>query len=111
VARAISGEGLRFLGVGVTFGLLAASIAISPRGRRSGAHLNRRGHARLPAARRRTPNDLAGYVVGQALGALLGTAAFPLALGPCAASIATAATRLDAARGGLGGVAIEAVLT
>jgi glycerol uptake facilitator-like aquaporin len=40
VSRAIPGEGLRFLVAGVTFGLLAAGIALSPLGRRSGAHLN-----------------------------------------------------------------------
>jgi aquaporin Z len=111
VARAIPGEGLRFLVVGVTFGLLAASIAISPLGRRSGAHLNPAITLGFWLRRDVHPNDLAGYVVAQALGAILGTVAFSLALGSWAASIATAATRPDDALGDLGGLAVEAGLT
>jgi len=56
-------------------------------------------------------DDLAGYVAAQVAGAILGTAAFSLALGSWAASIATASTHPDAALGPVGAAAVEAALT
>lgn len=102
--------GVRFLLVGLNFGMLSGLIAVSPLGRRSGAHLNPavtlafwlRGHVH--------PHDLAGYLAAQFLGALLGTAAFAAALGPWAESIRHARTS-PAAVGAVAGVAIEAALT
>ena len=101
---------VRFLLVGMNFGLLSGLIAVSPLGRRSGAHLNPavtlafwlRGHVHR--------HDLAGYLVAQFAGALLGTAAFAAALGPWATSIHHARTS-PAPVGTATGVAIEAALT
>lgn len=101
---------VRFLLVGLTFGLLSGVIAVSPLGRRSGGHLNPavtlafwlRGHVHR--------HDLAGYLAAQFAGALIGTAAFAAALGPWATSIHHARTS-PAAVGTATGVAIEAALT
>jgi aquaporin Z len=102
--------GVRFLLVGLNFGLLSGLIAVSPLGRRSGAHLNPavtlafwlRGHVHR--------HDLAGYLAAQFAGALIGTAAFALALGRWATSIRHARTS-PAPVGTAAGVAIEAALT
>jgi glycerol uptake facilitator protein len=64
----------RLVLIGIVFGVLAAAVALSPPGRRSGAHLNPavtvgfwlRGH---------TPSrDVLGYVVAQVVGAFVGAA-------------------------------------
>lgn len=102
--------GVRFLLVGVNFGVLSGLIAVSPLGRRSGAHLNPavtlafwlRGHVHR--------HDLAGYLAAQFVGALIGSAAFATALGSWASSIHHARTS-PAAVGAAAGVAIEAALT
>jgi len=103
-------EGVRFLLVGLNFGALSGLIAVSPLGRRSGAHLNPavtfafwlRGHVHR--------HDLAGYLTAQFLGAFIGTAAFAIALGPWAVGIDHARTS-PATVGAATGVAIEAALT
>lgn len=102
--------GVRFLLVGLNFGVLSGLIAVSPLGRRSGAHLNPavtlafwlRGHVHR--------HDLAGYLAAQFLGALVGTVLFALALGPWAASIHHARTS-PAPVGALAGIGIEAAMT
>lgn len=101
---------VRFLLVGINFGLLSAAIAVSPLGRRSGAHPNPavtlafwlRGHVH--------PHDLAGYLAAQFAGALAGTAAVGLALGGWATSIHHARTSPTPV-GAFAGVAIEGALT
>jgi aquaporin Z len=85
-------SGLRFVTIGLTFGLLVAAVALSPLGRRSGAHLNPavtfgfwlRGHIHL--------HDLAGYAIGQALGALAAAALLQGVWGSWASRIDDAAT-------------------
>jgi aquaporin Z len=85
-------SGLRLLAIGLAFGLLVAAVALSPLGRRSGAHLNPavtfgfwlRGHIHL--------HDLAGYVTGQALGALAAAALLRGVWGGWAGRIDDAAT-------------------
>lgn len=103
-------KGIRFLLVGLNFGALSGLIAVSPLGRRSGAHLNPavtlafwlRGHMHR--------HDLAGYLTAQFVGALIGTAAFGIALGSWAGSIDHARTS-PAPVGTATGFAIEAALT
>lgn len=101
----------RLVLIGIAFGVLAAAVALSPPGRRSGAHLNPavtvgfwlRGH---------TPGrDVLGYAVAQAAGALLAAAVFAAAWGPWAASVNTARTVPDPHLGLAGAAGIEAALT
>jgi aquaporin Z len=95
----------------MAFGVLAAFVALSPAGRRSGAHLNPavtvgfwlRGHT--PA------RDALGYVVAQIAGALLAAAVFSAAWGPWASSVNTARTVPEPHLGLPGVAGIEAALT
>ena len=74
VQSVIHSHSLRLLITGLLFGGTGSLVAVSPLGRRSGAHLNpavslafwRRGHMH--------PHDLAGYITAQIAGALAGTA-------------------------------------
>jgi aquaporin Z len=74
VASAVPDHSVRLLITGVLFAGTGSLVAVSPLGRRSGAHLNpsvtlafwRRGHMH--------PHDLAGYIVAQVAGAFAGTA-------------------------------------
>ena len=102
---------VRLVLIGIAFGVLAAIVATSPIGRRSGAHLNPavtlgfylRGHT--PA------RDLVGYVAAQLAGALVAAVGFVSAWHAWAPSIHGART---APAGGLpvwGAIAIEAALT
>jgi aquaporin Z len=101
---------VRFLLVGLTFGLLSALVAVSPPGRRSGAHLNPAVTIAFWLRGDVHRHDLAGYLAAQFAGALVGTSAFALALGPWARSIGHARTT-PAPVGAATGVAIEAALT
>jgi aquaporin Z len=89
---AVPWSGLRFVAIGLAFGLLVAAVALSPLGRRSGAHLNPavtfgfwlRGHIHF--------HDLAGYTAGQFLGALAAAALLRSVLDGWASRIDDAAT-------------------
>jgi aquaporin Z len=101
----------RLVLIGIAFGLLAAVVALSPVGRRSGAHLNPavtlgfvlRGHTPV--------RDGVGYAAGQVAGATAAAAAFVVALGHWARSVGDARTAPGHAIGGAVVVAIEAGLT
>ncbi len=101
---------VRFLLVGLNFGVLSGLIAVSPLGRRSGAHLNPAVTLAFWLRGQVHPHDLAGYLAAQFLGALLGTGLFALALGSWAASIHHARTS-PAPVGAATGIGIEAALT
>lgn len=101
----------RLVVIGIAFGVLAAAVALSPPGRRSGAHLNPavtvgfwvRGH---------TPwRDALGYVGAQVLGALTAAAIFTAALGGWADTVDDARTVPEPALGAAAVVGIEAALT
>ena len=74
VTSVVGDHSARLLITGLLFAGTGSLVAVSPLGRRSGAHLNpsvtlafwRRGHMH--------PHDLAGYVVAQVAGALVGAA-------------------------------------
>jgi aquaporin Z len=86
------GHGMKLIVIGMAFGVAAAAVALSPLGRRSGAHLNPavtagfwlRGHVH--------PHDLGGYIVAQALGGLAAAALLRLFFGSWAGRIHEAAT-------------------
>jgi aquaporin Z len=67
---------LRLVVIGLCFGLLAAAVAVSPVGRRSGAHLNPAVTLGFWANGHTSPHDLAGYAVAQTLGALTAASGF-----------------------------------
>ena len=92
VRRAIPSNDVRLILIGLSFGLLGAAVALSPAGRRSGAHLN-------PAVtfgfwlRRHTPGrDALGYALAQALGALTAAAVFVAIWGGWARRVGAART-------------------
>ena len=103
-------HGIRFLLVGVNFGVLSAAIAVSPLGRRSGAHLNPAVTLGFWLRGSVHPHDLAGYLAAQFCGALAGTWASGFVLGRWATSIHRGRTSPNPV-GTLPGVAIEAGLT
>ena len=107
----IPSSGARLVLIGVAFGLLAAVVAVSPLGRRSGAHLNpavtlgffARGHTHA--------HDLVGYTLGQAAGALAAAAGLAAAWGSWAEGVHDARTAPSAGVGPWVAAGIEAGLT
>lgn len=101
----------RLLVIGGVFGVLAAVVATSPVGKRSGAHLNPavtlgfflRGHVHR--------DDVLGYVLAQVLGALGAAAIFTVALGGWASDVHDAVTQPGAHIGPAAAIGIEAGLT
>ena len=111
VRAVLASPGLRLVVIGLAFGLLAAVVALSPVGRRSGAHLN-------PSVtlgfylRKHTPAlDAIGYIIAQVAGALVAGAAFVAAWGSWARSVNDARTQPATGLPGWGVVGIEAALT
>jgi aquaporin Z len=110
VASALPGWA-RLVFIGIAFGVLAAIVATSPIGRRSGAHLNPavtlgfylRGHT--PA------RDLVGYVAAQVAGALVAAVGFVSAWRAWAPSVHGARTAPAAGLPVWAVIAIEAALT
>jgi len=74
----------RLLLTGLLFGGTGALIALSPLGRRSGAHLNPAISIAFWLTRTMHPYDLVGYVAAQVLGAVAGTVVMQAAWGPTA---------------------------
>lgn len=101
----------RLLAIGAVFGVLAAAVATSPLGKRSGAHLNPavtlgfflRGHVHR--------HDVLGYMIAQVLGALAAAAIFTAALGAWASDVHGAVTRPAAHLSAAAAIGIEAGLT
>lgn len=101
----------RLVVIGACFGLLAAAVAVSPVGRRSGAHLNPavtlgfalRGHTGW--------RDAVGFGVAQTAGALTGAAGFAGAWTAWAPTVSTARTQPAPGLPPWGAAGIEAALT
>lgn len=103
--------GPRLVLIGIAFGLLAAAVALSPIGRRSGAHLNPAVTAGF-FLRGHTPGrDVIGYAVAQIAGAVVAAAAFTAALPAWSASVSSARTAPRTGLAGWEAVGIEAGLT
>ena len=111
VKSAISPNGLRLILIGITFGVLAAVVALSPIGRRSGAHLNPSVTLGF-VLRGQTPlQDAVGYAVAQTAGAITAAALFVTALPAWSKSVGRARTAPAASIPTWGVVGIEAALT
>lgn len=103
--------GLRLVVIGAIFGLLAAGVATSPVGRRSGAHLNPavtfgfflRGHT--------TVLDSIGFALSQTAGALAAAAGFAATWRGWATTVHTARTQPASGWPGWAVAGVEAALT
>ncbi|WP_159803468.1 MIP/aquaporin family protein [Arthrobacter zhaoguopingii] len=100
---------LRLVLIGLSVGLIAAAVAVSPLGRRSGAHLNPAITIGFWAHGQTHWHDLLGYVAAQFLGAALASVVFAASTGPLAVSIGYA--RTEPAVGGWAATMVELLLT
>jgi aquaporin Z len=107
----VGSAGVRLVLIGLAFGLLAAMVAISPLGRRSGAHLNPAVTLGFFARGHTHGHDLIGYTLAQVVGALLATAGFAAVCGSWAEEISDAQTAPAGTISPWLGAAIEAGLT
>ena len=111
IRRAIASSGLRLIVIGLAFGSLAALVAVSPLGRRSGAHLNPAVTAGFWARGHTHPHDLFGYAIAQTAGATAAAVGFVALLGGWADAVHGARTQPgDDVRWWIA-AAIEAALT
>jgi aquaporin Z len=101
----------RLVLIGIAFGLLAAGVATSPVGRRSGAHLNPSVSLGFFLRKHTQLRDLAGYVIAQVVGAIGAAYAFRAVWHQWASSVSGASTAPEVGLPGWGVVAIEAALT
>lgn len=83
----------RLLLTGLLFGATGSLVALSPLGRRSGAHLNPAITLGFWLTRTLHEHDLVGYVVAQLLGAVAGTIVVQAAWGPTADALHDAITQ------------------
>ncbi|HET9689654.1 MAG TPA: aquaporin [Acidimicrobiales bacterium] len=102
---------LRLVLLGVVFGALAAAVALSPVGRRSGAHLNPAVTLGFFLRKHTSWRDLLGYAGAQTAGALVAAAVFRVVWGSWAAGVHTARTVPAGDLPGWGVAGIEAALT
>jgi aquaporin Z len=107
----VPSAGLRLVLIGLAFGLLAAAVALSPVGRRSGAHLNPSVTVAFALRGHTLPRDVCGYVAAQVAGATLAAGAFRAALPGWAATVGFGRTAPEAGLAAWGVVGIEAGLT
>lgn len=101
----------RLLLTGLLFAGTGSLVAVSPLGRRSGAHLNPVVTLAFWSQRKVHPHDLAGYVIAQLLGAALGAAAVWLAWGSAATALNLAATSPGRGVSAASAVLIEGAMT
>ncbi|WP_219418484.1 MIP/aquaporin family protein [Pseudonocardia nigra] len=87
VPHAIASPSLRLLLTGALFAGTGSLVALTPFGRRSGAHLNPAVTLAFWANRHVHRHDLAGYLVAQLLGDLAGAATVAAIWGPWASSV------------------------
>ncbi len=109
--RDVGSPGLRLAVIGAAFGILAAVVAVSPLGRRSGAHLNPAVTLGFWATGHTHRDDLAGYAVAQTLGALTAATGFDAAWGSWATGVSSARTVPEPGLPAWGAIGIEAALT
>jgi aquaporin Z len=111
VTSVIPDHSIRLLFTGLLFAGTGSLVAISPLGRRSGAHLNpsvtlafwRRGHMH--------PHDLAGYMVAQVAGAFAGTALVRWSWGSKARAVDLGVTQPGHGIGDAAAMGIEVFMT
>jgi aquaporin Z len=111
VGRVLPDHSARLLLTGLCFSGTGALVTVSPIGRRSGAHLNPAVTLAFWWTRRVHRHDLAGYVVAQCLGALIGTAAVRALWGSTATSVNLGVTLPGHGLAAPGAAGVEALMT
>jgi aquaporin Z len=111
VPSALHSHGARLLLTGLIFAGFGSLIAISPLGRRSGAHLNPAVTIGFWCERHLHRHDLAGYIVAQCLGAIVGVGLLRLCWGSPAASVDYGVTSPGHGLNAIEAVGVEALMT
>jgi aquaporin Z len=111
VASIVTSHSLRLLLTGLLFAGCGSLVAISPIGRRSGAHLNPSITVAFFCHRHLRVGDAVGYIVAQCLGAIAGAGAIRLLWGARAASVRDGRTLPGPGVSTPEAVAIEALMT
>ncbi len=93
VTAHLTSHGARLLLTGLLFAGTGSLVALSPLGRRSGAHLNPAVTLAFWTQHKVHPHDLAGYIIAQTLGALASVALLRLAWGHDALALHLGATQ------------------
>lgn len=101
----------RLLITGLVFAGFGSLVAISPLGRRSGAHLNPAVTVGFWCERHLHPHDLVGYIAGQCLGAIVGAGLLRLAWGGRAESVRYGITAPGHGLSALEAAGVEALMT
>ena len=111
MAELLPSPSARLLLTGLLFAGTGSLIAISPLGRRSGAHLNPAVTLAFWVRGQVHAHDLAGYVIAQLLGALAGTALLRYLWGSTAQALHLGATAPHRGLTALDAALIEAAMT
>jgi aquaporin Z len=111
VAAHLASHGARLLLTGLLFAGTGSLVALSPIGRRSGAHLNPAVTLGFFTQRKVHPHDLAGYVTAQCLGALASVALLHLAWGHTAQALSLGVTQPGDGFSALQAAGLEAGMT
>jgi aquaporin Z len=111
VEPVIHSHSFRLLLTGFLFAGTGSLVALSPLGRRSGAHLNPALTFAFWCERHLHRHDLAGYVTSQCLGALLGAGILRLVWQERAASVRYGVTQPGSGLTALEAAGVEALMT
>lgn len=111
VARALPSQSARLLLTGVLFAGTGSLVAVSPLGRRSGAHLNPCVTLAFWCTRHVHRHDLIGYVSAQFIGAIAGAELLRAVWGSRAASLGYGVTMPGAQTTVRAAIGIEALMT
>lgn len=111
VAPHLASSSARLLLTGLLFAGTGSLVALSPLGRRSGAHLNPAVTVAFWTQRKVHPHDLAGYVTAQILGAITSVALLRLAWGRTALTLHLGATQPGSGFSALDAAGLECVMT
>ena len=101
----------RLLLTGLLFAGTGSLVALSPLGRRSGAHLNPAVTLAFWTQRKVHPHDLAGYIAAQLLGALAASAGLRLVWGRTARVLHLGGTQPGHGLGALAAAGLEMLMT
>jgi aquaporin Z len=111
IAPRLPSMSARLLLTGLLFAGTGSLVALSPLGRRSGAHLNPAVTLGFWTQRKVHPHDLAGYVTAQILGAITSVAVLRLVWGHTARALHLGATQPGNGFSALDAAGLECLMT